>query len=194
MAEKTLTKRGKASGQLTRLDWLRAGEDILREKGIVHLKLAALTDRLRVSTGSFYHHFRDFDDFMAQLAAQFDGAEIKRAMKEASKDGAGPITRLGNLMNIAMQGNLYSLDAAMRDWAVTDKRAKAALDRARKMILSFYTDAFRDMGFDAGEAALRGRMLFAIKITYADKAHADRKFHKLALDVLIKGADKKRLT
>src|SRR5262245_24116215 len=119
MARKTKSKRRKANGQLTRIDWLACGEDILREKGFDQLKLAALTDRLHVSTGSFYHHFRDFDDYLAELANHFDGAEIIRAMSDASKNAAGPVSRLNNLMTISLKTGLYSLDEAMRDWAVT---------------------------------------------------------------------------
>ena len=196
VGKKTNSKRQKPGRQLTRLDWLGAGEDILREKGFVQLKLAALTDRLRVSTGSFYHHFRDFDDYLAELAEHFDGAEIIRAITDASKDGAGPVTRLDNLMNISLRTGLYSLDEAMRDWAVTDKRAKAALERARSMTVVFYTKAFEDMGYTKAEAALRARMLFAMKVTFAntDDASTARKNHKQTLTVLTVDAKKSKLT
>jgi AcrR family transcriptional regulator len=198
MAGKRKSNSGarKSGKQRTKLDWLTAGEDILRDKGFPALKLAALTGRLGVSTGSFYHHFRDFDDYLAQLAKYFDGAEVIQAMREAAKNGAGPITRLDNLRTISTKTGLYALDEAMRDWAVTDKRAKAALERARKMTQDFYADAFRDMGYNKEDALLRARMLIAVKIMYA---HADvgktaSKFHKLALEVLTRDAAKSKLT
>lgn len=192
----TKSKRQKPGRQLSRLDWLGAGEDILREKGFIHLKLAALTDRLHVSTGSFYHHFRDFDDYLAQLADQFDGTDVINAMNEAGKNGAGPITRLNNLVNISLESGLYSLDEAMRDWAVTDKRAMAALDRARSMTIQFYAKAFEDMGYRKADAMLRGRMLFAVKATFANKddGRTARLLHRNALTVLTSNAKKSKLT
>ena len=47
--------------RLGRNDWIASGQVILRKSGISAVKLSALTARLGVSIGSFYHHFTNFD-------------------------------------------------------------------------------------------------------------------------------------
>jgi len=62
--------RAVREGRLSATDWIQAGQELLRERGISAIKLAALTERLGVSTGSFYHHFADFEQYLGALADQ----------------------------------------------------------------------------------------------------------------------------
>jgi len=64
-------------GRLTRKDWILAGQDMLRAEGIAGLKLASLTGRLGVSTGSFYHHFADFEDYLGAVAEYFSADRVQ---------------------------------------------------------------------------------------------------------------------
>src|SRR6476661_8934302 len=61
----------KTSARLSRRDWILAGQEILREHGVSGVKLAQLTRRLNVSTGSFYHHFSNFDEYLGATAEAF---------------------------------------------------------------------------------------------------------------------------
>ena len=47
------------TSDLTPAAWLEAGQSLLRRGGLRALKLRPLAEELRVSTGSFYHHFRE---------------------------------------------------------------------------------------------------------------------------------------
>ena len=58
---------------LTPRDWLEAGQSLLRRGGLRALKLRRLATELNVSTGSFYHHFTDFDAYQGRLGGLFRG-------------------------------------------------------------------------------------------------------------------------
>ena len=61
---------------LSRTDWLDEGQRLLRGRGIEGVSIRALTDGLGVSKGSFYHHFKDLDDYLATLADYFSNEQM----------------------------------------------------------------------------------------------------------------------
>ena len=48
----------------TRTDWVEAGQALLIDGGIEAIKLQRLTSHLQVTSGSFYLHFRNLDEFL----------------------------------------------------------------------------------------------------------------------------------
>lgn len=153
------------AARLCAADWLQAGQELLCEKGISSIKLAALTRRLGVSTGSFYHHFTDFEQYLGALA---DHYTVERVMIDlqvaASGDDAGPVERLQRLARRSNQAGTFDLDRAMRIWATMDPRAEAAVRRGEALVLDFIAQCFIDLGFDAAEAALRAGMLLSVNV------------------------------
>ena len=75
------------NGRLSRDDWIAAGQAVLCDVGIAGLRLSVLTRRLRVSTGSFYHHFVDMEDYLTALARHFSEADV-RSILERARAGA----------------------------------------------------------------------------------------------------------
>lgn len=57
-----------ASGELDRGAYFQAAYRILSERGFEHVTISALCEQLYVTKGSFYHHFRDLDDFLGSFA------------------------------------------------------------------------------------------------------------------------------
>lgn len=174
------------TGRLTRLDWLEAGQAILCDAGIAGLKLAALTRRLHVSTGSFYHHFADFDSYLSAVAEHFTADQVHDTLRQAAEGSADPLTRLRRLRTLSARTRLFRLDAAMRVWAATDPRAAAAMRNAEAIVLAFLAQAFRDLGYARDEAALRARMLLSANVARIEAAAppAGKRFFREALALL----------
>lgn len=158
--------RSTRDGRLGTRDWIAAGQDLLREQGISAIKLAALTRRLGVSTGSFYHHFTDFEQYLGALAESYSLERVMLDLERALQDGdPSPIARLQSLARQSLKAGTFELDRAMRIWATMDPRAEAALRRAEATVLDFVTSAFRDLGFDPAEASLRARILLSANVS-----------------------------
>jgi AcrR family transcriptional regulator len=190
------SRSGKASGaarrngRLTRLDWLEAGQAILCEKGISGLKLAALTRRLHVSTGSFYHHFPDFEAYLNAVADHYTADQVRDALRQAAESAADPLDRLRRIRSISLKTRLFQLDSAMRVWAATDARAAATMRSAERIVLEFVARAFRDLGYARDEAALRARLLLSANVARIEAAAppVGKRFFREALALLTRDA------
>jgi AcrR family transcriptional regulator len=123
------------------------------------VKLAALTSEVGATTGSFYHHFTDFADYLSALAGYYGGEQFDEAMDEVGDSGA--IERLRRFGGLTRVQNLQPLDRAMRNWAEDDPQAKAAVRRTDERVLAFLETAFRELGFAKRDAQLRARLLFS---------------------------------
>lgn len=177
--------------RLSATDWMEAGQALLREQGISAIKLAALTRRLGVSTGSFYHHFSDFEQYLGALADHYTAEKVRRDLDSVTSGGqVGPVERLQRLARRSLQAGTFELDRAMRIWATMDPRARAAVQRGEALVLAFVEGAFRDMGFDPAEAALRARVLLSVNVAplvhASEQSRAD--FFRGCLRLLIEDA------
>lgn len=178
--------RTRADGRLGREDWITAGQDILRKKGVSAVKLAELTRLLGVSTGSFYHHFADFEDYLGELAASYSMGRVRGVLDRTSFDDPDPLTRVRELARLSVVEGTFELDRAMRIWAAMDPRAAATVREAEAQVLAFLTDAFRDLGFDDSEAELRSRILMSVNIAQLQlfDSGGRRRFFKEAMELL----------
>ncbi len=151
-------------GRLSRRDWIVAGQDVLREHGVSGLKLAPLTRRLGVSTGSFYHHFPDFDAYLGAVAEAFSIDRVQGLLDRARAEGVDPVGRIRALAKLSLADHTFDLDRAMRVWATMEERARIAMRRAEELVLAFLTEAFCDLGFSPSEASLRAGVLLSVNV------------------------------
>jgi AcrR family transcriptional regulator len=180
------TARRTGCGRLGRTDWVHAGQDVLREDGIAGLKLSALTARLGVSTGSFYHHFGDFEDYLGAVAESFSAQRVRGLIDRTMAGEPDPLTRIRRLAKLSLEDKTFELDKAMRIWATMDPRAAVTVAHSEKAVLAFLSDAFEDLGFSREEASLRARILLSVNIARLLTAdgRTRRRFFKRTLEIL----------
>lgn len=190
MAERLARRHKRAQERLGPIDWIEAGQDLLCEIGTAGLKLSALTERLGVSTGSFYHHFTDMDSYLTALANHFSTAEMQSLLAKASEGNADGLTRIRRLARISIDNRLFELARAMRAWAVSDRRAADAIAESEVLTLNFLTDAFADIGFDRADASLRAHLLLSANIALIGdfSLGGGREAFERALELLCQGA------
>jgi AcrR family transcriptional regulator len=182
--------RRPGEGRLTRKDWILAGQDILREQGIAGLKLSSLTGRLGVSTGSFYHHFTDFEDYLGSVAEYYSADRVQGLIDRAMAGDPDPVTRMQQLAKLSLEDRTFELDHAMRIWATMDERAAVTMAKSERLVLAFLAQAFQDLGFPPAEASLRARILLSANIAplLTADGRSRRNFFKRTLEILV-GAD-----
>jgi AcrR family transcriptional regulator len=154
---------------LTPRDWLEAGQTLLRRGGLRALKLRPLAEELRVSTGSFYHHFTDFDAYQGRLAEYFADTQISELVEAIRRAEAEPVARIRLLAQTVRRRGLSRLSIAMRAWAESDPRAKQSVERHDDIVLGFLTDCVAANGFDRHDAAVRA---YALMMLGLGKLHA----------------------
>jgi AcrR family transcriptional regulator len=149
-------------------DWITAGLELLSEEGIVGVKIQRLCERLGVTKGSFYWHFTDLDAFLGAMAKHYeDGARIfrDRFTDMANKD---PQATLDDSSNFLLNRRLAGIERAMRDWARTDARARAAIDASDALSFAAIRQSFELLGFTEVEADVRAKTLFYAGVGFGD--------------------------
>ena len=151
----------------SRTDWVEAGQALLVDGGIEAVKLQRLTEKLAVTTGSFYHHFRNLDEFLCALADYY-GSRQAQLMFDRAREAVGtdPDAVLRESTAIFGRGSMRLLNIAMRGWAHGDKRAEAAVRRFDRVLMENLDQLFMDMGFD--EMAAKSRTLILMGLASVD--------------------------
>lgn len=157
--------------RLTAGDWVDVGFTVLGEDGIEGVKVDRMAERLGVTKGSFYWHFRDLDDFLEALATRWAGEMGDRYLATAGPRDLPPATRMQNRLRAFLSRRVRSLDREMRHWACMDERARAALEKTDGRIFAQMTADLREMGFSETEAEWRASVLFYASVGYAAVGH-----------------------
>src|SRR5260370_40582261 len=86
----------------TKRKWLKEGLDLLEETGAEALTIEALTSRLDVTKGSFYHHFNNYQDFKESLLVFWEEEGTLQIIQVAEKE-ASPRTRLEHVLQATLK-------------------------------------------------------------------------------------------
>jgi len=157
--------------RLTAADWVAVGFAVLGEEGIQGVKIDRMAERLSVTKGSFYWHFKDLDDFLDALAAKWAGEMGTRYLATAGGPDQHPSVRMQNRLRVFLSRQVRTLDREMRHWARKDRRARAALESTDRQIFAQITRDIRELGFGDAEAEWRGSVLFYASVGYAAVDH-----------------------
>jgi AcrR family transcriptional regulator len=150
-----------ARSDLAPRDWLEIGQALLKSGGLRALKLRSLADALGASTGSFYHHFKDFDGYQAALADYFAGAQIAAVLARMAALPITPVARIRAFADHVHEHDLAQLALAMRAWAKSDPRAASAIHDHDDKVMAFLATQLVAHGFDPLEAGIRAFALLA---------------------------------
>lgn len=162
------------SADLSPRDWLEAGQSLLRRGGLRALKLRPLAGELRVSTGSFYHHFTDFDGYQGQLADYFAGAQIAELIDAIARAEADPVGRIRLLAHVVRRRGMSRLSIAMRAWAESDPRARDAVERHDEQVIGFLVACLQANRLDRHDAMVRAYALMTLGLSKVHAPELDR--------------------
>jgi AcrR family transcriptional regulator len=134
-----------AANRFARSDWLELGERLLSEEGPQALSLERLTEAAGRTKGSFYHHFKGRDGFLATLAGHWRERVVEPAAKPY-RDDPSPATWRALLLDAPFQLN-RPFERGLRRLAVSESIVRAAVervDRERIDSLTFLVSQLRD--------------------------------------------------
>ncbi len=101
----------------TRRDWLEVALALLEEVGSEALTIELLTRRLGVTKGSFYHHFKNYQNFKAQVLAFYEEERTLQIIQLAERE-TPPQARLERILQATLQPS--QVEVAVRAWALQD--------------------------------------------------------------------------
>ncbi|MDH3688342.1 MAG: TetR/AcrR family transcriptional regulator [Gammaproteobacteria bacterium] len=144
--------------RLTREDWIRGALDLLSTAGVEGVKIVPLAERLGVTSGSFYWHFKNRRELYDALV-DYWGRELTDAAIEATKPIEPPEERIWRLMEQVMVEGLARFDLAIWHWAQSDKAVEKVFNRALKKRFAYAKWMFIQAGFVEAQAEARGRLM-----------------------------------
>jgi AcrR family transcriptional regulator len=159
--------RGKAGAE-TRAgesDWIRAGLSLLGRAGIEAVRVEPLAERLGVTKGSFYWHFKDRDALHAAMLETWRVDTTRNAIERVETESVSKADRLTRLIGLAANNAwIARLEIAIRAWAKTDERAARAVAQIDRQRMDYIASLLRDLGIEPRTARLRARLLYLAMI------------------------------
>lgn len=138
--------------------WLHAALEMIAQEGGEKVRIEALASKLGVTKGSFYHHFRDRQDFTEQVV-DFWVTRFNQYVIETIGiiEGSGE-DRFKSLVNLISRENLGGFDTTMRAWAARDPNIGKKVREVDNARYTFVRQLFSEMGFEDKDLELRTRI------------------------------------
>ncbi len=143
-----------------RESWLAEALELLRERGIDHVKVEPLAQRLGVTKGSFYWHFRNRDDLLRSLPEFWERRQTDPVLAQVETTTGGPIEKMRAILDFLAQEDPDRYDNAMRAWAQFDEEVARAVARIDERRMATARTLFEEAGLDADDAAFRARLWY----------------------------------
>ena len=144
----------------SREDYCAAGLGLLGERGPEAVTIANLCARLRVTKGSFYHHFRGRSDFIRKLLRYWEldyNARLRELLLRVPPRGRVAWMQKNALLQ-------QDVDRAIRQLARSERQAAAAQRRVDERRERGLARTFRELGMPAQRASRLAGIGLAIAV------------------------------
>lgn len=147
----------------TRVDWLEEGIEVLATQGSDSLTIDRLAERLGVTKGSFYHHFRGQAEYRDSLLEHWYGAMAPIADVPRAPDEA--LAALDRLVGSLPVGTEYrDPGMAIRYWATRDPGVRDFIRRIDGERVAYAEGLLAVIVVDPDRAQSLARFLYALVI------------------------------
>ncbi|MBD2260334.1 TetR/AcrR family transcriptional regulator [Pseudanabaena sp. FACHB-2040] len=153
--------------KLGRQDWIKTGLAVLAESGVEAVRVEPIAKRMNVTKGSFYWHFKDRNDLLDAILAEWVQIDTSRIIEQVNQTDAEPKTKLLRLFELAIadDGLILGLsdgriENAIRAWATNDTKVAAVLAQVDRQRLDYTKSLFVEIGFSEPESLTRARLAY----------------------------------
>ena len=148
--------------RLNKEKWLQTGLDILNKTSYTDIKIEYLCKRLKVTKGSFYHHFKNVNDYYGKLFEYlFNNERID--LNQFIEDIPTPKGRL-NYINQQIIKNISKEKVSIRAWGSHNKEVKQQLDEVDVTRIEYFNKLYLDIGLDPKKASIMAKLNFALLV------------------------------
>ncbi len=148
----------------SRQAYFETGLAVLADAGYGGLKLVEVCARLGVTTGSFYHHFGSWPDYVRQLVKHWVDTRTVQLVELARAD-PDPRRRIGNLCQIGLTLP-HGAEAAIRAWSGADSQVRDAQIQVDHQRFEIMYESAQDILGDRRQAELFARWAVYLLVGY----------------------------
>ena len=144
----------------TKEDWFRIGLSLLVSSGIAGLTIERMCQIMGVTKGSFYHHFKNLQDFKNQLLVYWQEVDTRQVVA-AANDGGG--TGVDGLIQVlaGRSAETANPELAIRAWTRQDETVRAFVEQVDTMRIQMVQHMLAEVASDEAHSHLLARMLYA---------------------------------
>ncbi len=169
--------------------WFKEGFKILRSNGAGGLTIENLTLGLKKTKGSFYHHFKNRNDYSRQLLEQWEENQaidiIQNSQQAQTLEGINE-----TLVTLSGEAMDPKTEVAVRAWALQDPLAREFQERIDTQRVNFLRNMFSLMTEDKTRAELFSLIRYCFYIGSHQIIPAmDEKIYKQHLTALMEMFD-----
>lgn len=140
--------------------WLSEALELMRERGVDHVKVEPLASRLGVTKGSFYWHFKDRGDLLRSLPEFWVRRQTDPVLAQVAKAEGGPVEKLRAILEFLAHEDPDRYDNAMRAWAQFDTDVAKAVAEVDDRRMATARVLFEEAGLSPEDAAFRARLWY----------------------------------
>ncbi len=145
--------------KLNRQNWLNAGLQALAEEGPEGLRIMPIAQKLGVTKGSFYWHFRNHEQYQKALLEEWEQGHTHQIIRHVEAVGGDPMSKLRNLFHITT-GADARLAQAIRNWSHSNPKVREAQERVDRDRIAYVAALLRPLGWSEEKAKALARWLY----------------------------------
>lgn len=126
----------------TKTQWLDEGLKVLAESGEAGLTIDNLAERLHLTKGSFYHHFKNRRSFSDELLAHWEKQQTLDIISASDRTGRSFSDRNAALIRLSRMDQRSNLEVAIRAWALRDPLVRGYQQRVDRRRLEYLRRLF----------------------------------------------------
>jgi AcrR family transcriptional regulator len=153
-----------AGDRLRRTDWIHEALTVLQEKGVSGIRIVQIAKRLKVTSGSFYWHFKNLSDLHDCLLKYWESELTDSIVTYALGFKGSPEDRILKLMLMVIENDAAKFDSSILVWAKNDQKVLRSFERTLNKRFDFAAWMFEQAGFPRPTAKARGRLMVAYLI------------------------------
>lgn len=152
--------------KLSRDEWVEGAFEAITDGGIDALRVEPLARRLKVTKGSFYHHFENRRALHLAMLAEWERRGTEQVIDDVIGEASTPLEQLRSLAKATFAPNPVSdgIETSIRSWAAVDETVAEAVARVDERRLGFVAGLLRAAGMPKGLAERRARLMYRVLI------------------------------
>ncbi len=140
--------------------WLAEALELLRERGVDHVKVEPLAQRLGVTKGSFYWHFKNRNDLLNSLPEFWVRRQTDPVLATVAETDGSPIEKMRAILTFLAHEDPDRYDNAMRAWAQFDEDVARSVTEVDDRRMATARVLFEQAGLSQTDAAFRARLWY----------------------------------
>lgn len=167
--------------KLSREEWILTATQVLATGGIDQVRVDKLAKQLKITRGSFYHHFSSRNDLLMSILDKWRLKATESVIARIQDSSDDPVEQITTLMNLPITGKRSfegaSIEISIRAWARRDKLARSAVEEVDKYRLSFINSIFTNLGHKPDRADDLANLVYSY-IVAMSLIHFDNNFEE----------------